>query len=90
MENPADVGVTAVFREAFELDETGEVMIPILRGDSLLCVAFFLCIKEPCQLRLNLSTPLREIAAQRLCSTRRFIQRRVMLQFEFGLPFRRG
>ncbi|MCU0777761.1 MAG: hypothetical protein MUF86_08845, partial [Akkermansiaceae bacterium] len=49
-------------------------------------VAFFLCIKEPWQLRLNLSTPLGKIAAQRLCSTRRSIQRRATSFFEFGLP----
>jgi uncharacterized protein YceK len=48
---------------------------------------FFLCIKEPWQLRLNLSTPLGKIAAQRLCSTRRRIQRRIASQYEFGLPF---
>ena len=38
MENPAVVGVTAVLGETFELDETGEVLIPNSRCE---CVYLF-------------------------------------------------
>ena len=81
------VGVTAVLGKTFELDVAGEVLIPILRGDSLASAAFFCASGSYASFTSNFQTPLREIAAQRLCSTRRYIQRRVTLLFEFRLPF---
>ena len=48
MENPAVVGVTAVLEETFELDETGEVLIPRGRRECVvfLCYLFFISAKR--------------------------------------------
>jgi hypothetical protein len=74
VENPAVVGVTTVLGKTFELDEAGEVLIPSLRDDSLACAAFFCASGSYASFTSNFQTPLKEIAAQRLCSTRRIIQ----------------
>jgi hypothetical protein len=39
--DPAVVGLARALGEAFELDKTGEVLIPLTRGESLRRVVFF-------------------------------------------------
>ena len=83
LRGPAEVSCNGAAAQSFELDEAEVVLIP--RSRRVCVYLFFICVIR-LTARVTLSTPNHGVAAQRLCSTSRSIQRRATLQFEFELP----